>query len=80
MSEVVRSTDGALEVAPGHGWREPLRRFLRHQPLGVAGAAIVLVMIGAAVLAGVVAPYDYLETDYAQMMVAPSWTCSCLSL
>jgi len=55
-----------------HGWREPLRRFLLHQPLGVAGAAVVLVMIAAALLADLIAPYDYLQTDYASMMAAPS--------
>jgi peptide/nickel transport system permease protein len=47
-------------------------RFARQRPLGAAGAAIILVMVAAAVLAGAVAPYDPLANDYAVMLQAPS--------
>jgi peptide/nickel transport system permease protein len=68
-------TDAATpETAVPSAWREPLRRFLRHQPLGVAGAAIVLTMIFAAIFADGIAPYNYLETHYDRIMAAPSAT------
>ncbi|MBM2803563.1 MAG: transporter permease [Deltaproteobacteria bacterium] len=47
-------------------------RFARQRPLGAIGAAIVFVMIFAAALAGVVAPFDPLATDYGAMLQAPS--------
>ena len=47
-------------------------RFTRQRPLGALGAAIIVIMIVAAVLAGFVAPYDPLTTDYASMLQAPS--------
>ena len=47
-------------------------RFTRQRPLGALGAAIIVIMIMAAVLAGFVAPYDPLTTDYASMLQAPS--------
>ena len=53
-------------------WSEASLRFTRQRPLGALGAAIIVVMIVAAVLAGFVAPYDPLTTDYASMLQAPS--------
>ena len=47
-------------------------RFARQRPLGAIGAAIVFVMIFAAALAGVVAPFDPLATDYGAMLQAPN--------
>jgi len=47
-------------------------RFARQRPLGAVGAAIIIVMILAAVLAGVVAPFDPLINDYGAMLQAPS--------
>src|SRR4029453_5803840 len=47
-------------------------RFTRQRPLGAFGAAIIVIMVAAAVLAGFVAPYDPLTTDYASMLQAPS--------
>ena len=46
--------------------------FIRHRPLGAAGAAIIVVMILAAALAGFIAPYDPLANDYGAMLQAPS--------
>jgi peptide/nickel transport system permease protein len=53
-------------------WLEMSFRFTRQRPLGAVGAAIIVIMIAAAVLAGVVAPYDPLATDYTRMLQAPS--------
>jgi peptide/nickel transport system permease protein len=53
-------------------WLEASFRFTRQRPLGAVGAAIIGIMIAAAVLAGLVAPYDPLATDYARMLQAPS--------
>lgn len=53
-------------------WSEASYRFTRQRPLGALGAAIIVIMIVAAVLAGFVAPYDPLTTDYASMLQAPS--------
>ena len=53
-------------------WSEASFRFTCQRPLGALGAAIIVIMIVAAVLAGFVAPYDPLTTDYASMLQAPS--------
>jgi peptide/nickel transport system permease protein len=69
-------TPAAIRSEPPEGVgprQEALRRFLRHQPLGVAGLAIVLAMAAAALFADWVAPYDYLETHYDRIMAPPSW-------
>ena len=53
-------------------WLEASFRFTCQRPLGAVGAAIIVIMIAAAVLAGFVAPYDPLATDYTRMLQAPS--------
>jgi peptide/nickel transport system permease protein len=53
-------------------WLEVSFRFTYQRPLGAVGAAIIVIMIAAAVLAGFVAPYDPLTTDYTRMLQAPS--------
>jgi len=53
--------------------RHPVVTFLRQQPLGAAGLAVIVLMILAAVFAPVVAPYDPLDVDYANILAAPSW-------
>ena len=55
-------------------WWSPTLRFARERPLGAIGAVIILVMILAALLAGWIAPFDPLTTDYAAMLQAPSWS------
>jgi peptide/nickel transport system permease protein len=45
---------------------------MRRQPLGAAGAVIIVVMILAAVLAPAISPYDPLETDFLSMLSPPS--------
>jgi peptide/nickel transport system permease protein len=55
-----------------HRWLNASARFAQRRPLGAVGAAIILMMIVAAVFAGVAAPYDPLATDYGRMLQAPS--------
>jgi peptide/nickel transport system permease protein len=47
-------------------------RFTRRRPLGALGALIVVLMVLTAALAGVIAPFDPLATDYGAMLQAPS--------
>jgi peptide/nickel transport system permease protein len=47
------------------------RDFLIQRPLGFAGAAIIVLMALAALLANWVSPYHPLDIDYAAMMQAP---------
>jgi len=56
---------------PQAGWQGSIVRFVRQRPLGAIGAAIVIVMAVVAATAGLIAPYDPLETDYAAMLAAP---------
>jgi len=52
--------------------RHPLVAFVLTQPLGAAGALVVLVMALAALGADFVAPYDPEAIDFASMLGAPS--------
>jgi peptide/nickel transport system permease protein len=52
--------------------RHPVAAFIVRQPLGAFGAAVILAMIFAAVLANWIAPYDPLAADYGAMLAAPS--------
>jgi peptide/nickel transport system permease protein len=55
-----------------HVWIAAALRFARQRPLGGFGAAIVVLMVATAALAGLIAPFDPLATDYAAMLQAPS--------
>ncbi len=46
--------------------------FVRRYPLGGAGAAVVIVLVLAALLAPVLAPYDPLDTNFLAMLEPPS--------
>jgi peptide/nickel transport system permease protein len=48
-----------------------LLRFLRKKPLGAAGAVVIGGMLLMALSAGVLAPYDPLETDFGAMLGPP---------
>jgi peptide/nickel transport system permease protein len=54
--------------------RHPVIAFLREQPLGAAGLAVIILMIFAAIFAKWVAPYDPLTIDYAGLLNPPSWS------
>lgn len=46
---------------------------MRRNPLGAAGALIVIVMILMAIFADVLSPYDPVANSFADMTQAPSW-------
>lgn len=54
------------------GWTASIAKFVRQRPLGAVGAAIILAMTVTGVMAGLLAPYDPLATDYAAMLSPPS--------
>jgi len=53
-------------------WLQASFQFTRQRPLGAIGAAIIGIMIAAAILAGLVSPYDPLTTNYEKMLQAPN--------
>jgi peptide/nickel transport system permease protein len=53
------------------GRRRALRRLLRN-PLAVGGLVVVVIAVGAAVLANLVAPYGFDQTDFAAALQPPS--------
>jgi peptide/nickel transport system permease protein len=69
------STDAPLQISaetgPSH-WLVGLGTLARRWPLGAAGAVIILLMIGSAVFAPFIAPYDPLETDFAAQFSPPT--------
>src|SRR5438046_2333270 len=47
-------------------------RLVRRRPIEAAGAAMILVVVGAAITANIVAPYGFAEQDFASRLLAPS--------
>ncbi len=60
------------ELAQRAGWGSVLVDLCRRQPLGAAGGFIVVVMILAAGLADVIAPYDPVVNQYDRIHMAPN--------
>jgi len=58
-------------IAPA-GWRAVTAALIRRQPLGAAGALMVLIMVAAALFADQIAMYDPEINDFAAMLEAPS--------
>jgi peptide/nickel transport system permease protein len=56
----------------GSTWVELVIEFARHRTLGAAGAVVIVLMILIALLAGVIAPYDPLETSFLDQLKPPS--------
>jgi peptide/nickel transport system permease protein len=56
---------------PRSGWRAAVGDFIRQRPLGAIGAGLILLMVTVAATAGLLAPYNPLENDYAAMLGAP---------
>jgi peptide/nickel transport system permease protein len=52
-------------------WLSAARGFASTRPLGAVGAAVIIVMAVAALLANQLAPYDPLQTDYIAMFKPP---------
>lgn len=55
-------------------WWDVIVRLVRHKPLGLIGAVIVLVMTIAAIFAPLLAPYDYTEIVASERLKPPSMT------
>ncbi len=53
-------------------WKR-FRTFVRKQPLGTAGGAVVLIYILLAVFSPWLTPYDPLENDFAVQFTPPGW-------
>ncbi len=78
------TTDAVLEVAQPSkraNWRATTGRstwvglvaeFARRRTLGAVGAVVIIVMILIALLAGIIAPYDPLETSFLDQLMPPS--------
>lgn len=72
MAVTPQTVDELTRIEEPHaGWWGAIVQFIRQRPLGAIGAAIVIVMAVLAATAGLIAPYDPLETDYAAMLAAP---------
>ncbi len=56
----------------GAGRLRTLRRMVREQPLGAAGAVVLLIMVLAAIGAPVIAPFDPTQGDAAALNSAPN--------
>jgi peptide/nickel transport system permease protein len=67
--------DHALEIEAPRAraaWGPAIREFCVRRPLGAIGAAIIVVMLGVALLAPLIARYDPVMNDFAAMLSAPS--------
>lgn len=62
---VTTRLSGARTAAPESGWLDRLRWFVVNQPLGAAGALIVLLLIVTAVLAPALAPHGPKDAAFA---------------
>ncbi|HEY7517619.1 MAG TPA: ABC transporter permease [Methylomirabilota bacterium] len=73
-----QALSGAVQAAPLVGARPPARawyadvwiQMLRRKPLGTLGGVIVAVMLGAALLADVLTPYGFAETNLRERFIA----------
>jgi peptide/nickel transport system permease protein len=59
------------ELAPRLSAFEAVGKFVQTKPLGAAGGLIILAMLGAALFAEVLAPYDPYRADYGAQFVRP---------
>ncbi len=71
MSTVLERGAVARDAGPAT-WRVSLRRLLRLR-WGVAAAAVLLVIVGATLMAPWVAPHDPLGVDIRHRLVPPAW-------
>ena len=62
------------EPAASKPWLTSLFDLIRQQPLGAAGAFIVIIMVFLAVFANLVAPFDPIVNDYGSMHIPPDGT------
>jgi peptide/nickel transport system permease protein len=69
---VLAHAAASADLAPRTTVREAVVQFVKTKPLGAAGAAIILFMIGVAFLADVLAPFDPYHSDYGAQFARPS--------
>jgi peptide/nickel transport system permease protein len=69
--DVAHATASA-ELAPRAGVAATVAKFVRTKPLGAIGAVIILGMLGLALFAPVLAPYDPYHGDYGLQFARPS--------
>lgn len=60
------------KIPEGKPWTVRLGRMIQTQPLGAAGAIVVLLMIFAAIFAEYITPYDPENSSYEFMLVGPN--------
>ena len=72
MSATVAIAEAAEEAPSRPGRLKRLARAARQQPLGAAGAAVLLGMVVVAILAPWIAPYDPIEGDPTALYVPPN--------
>ena len=65
--------DTTIEAPPRAGFTKSLKDFIRNQPLGAAGGAIVILMIVAAIFADFITVYDPEQISFEAMLVPPQW-------
>jgi peptide/nickel transport system permease protein len=69
---VTASDDREFTEEPGNRFFKAAGEFCKNQPLGVAGAVIVVFMILAAIFADFISVYDPEEISFEAMLAAPS--------
>jgi len=72
MPESAQIVQDVQIVCRLHRWFGASLRFARQRSLGAAGAVVIFIMIFAALLADIIAPYDPLKTNYAAMFQPPN--------
>ena len=72
MSEVVRTSPAARQVTRRNKLTDFFVRLVREKPLGVAGGAIVLLLIVVALFADVLSPYPFDEVHLVDRLQGPS--------
>jgi peptide/nickel transport system permease protein len=65
--------DTELSAKPGRSTVKKLNDFIRDQPLGAAGGAIVILMILSAIFAELITVFDPEQIDFEAMLVPPGW-------
>ena len=72
MSEVVRTSPAARQVTRRNKLTDFFVRLVREKPLGMAGGAIVLLLIVVALFADVLSPYPFDEVHLVDRLQGPS--------
>src|SRR5262245_2378897 len=72
MSKSVALSTSYSALSTQHSALRAVWRFARHRPLGALGAAVIILLALAALLAPLVAPYDPLDTNFLAILRPPS--------